>query len=166
MARIWASNKRRLWADDALVFRTGSEVPPESIQLPLDAENSPAASVTGTAQPLLGLVVLEACDRLNSPPTLEELPPAAALGKLLPHAVCFDSTDPDLERELFLAYSSLASKLPVYRLRYRQTRQAAKNLASLLQERISLLLPSEAPTGERHGGTPGVGTMTHEDRRP
>lgn len=146
VARTWAKDKHRLWADDAVLLRIRYEAMPESIQLPLDAIGSPTATVTATARPLLALVILETCGRTSSAPTLEELRPATALSAVLPHALCFDSTDPDLEKTLFLTYSSLVRQLPVHRLRYRQTPPAANTLASLLQERF---VPGFATLPER-----------------
>lgn len=130
MARAWSRDRDLVFADDTLAMRSDQSVP-QVLKLPMRPASRPAA---GTIARLRAIVLLET--KGPDPASLERLSPKAALTDLLPHAVCLDTTDRGLRRELFTRVLAVAETVPVFRLRYRQTSDSISALTGLLDERF------------------------------
>ncbi len=136
-----------LWADDAVVFATGTESEsPLSVRLPtalrLDETASqliatlsapgmaPGRAVTGDLLPLAGVILLERGDAGET--TTASLSSGVALAGLLRHALCFTPRQPSTQRRLAEDYLSVVASVPVLRVTFGPDRERFKALISEL----------------------------------
>jgi hypothetical protein len=123
-----------LWADDAVVFETGSDAGPVAHQVPFSAnlrsevrnffdlaDRVPSPSAEGGADPLpLGAVVLlERSGNIGTPHAdIRRLAPAEAIPLLVPHSQRFDLGNYEHRRRTVQNYLELVGHVPVLRARF------------------------------------------------
>jgi hypothetical protein len=122
------------WADDALVFETGTEgaralALPFAVRLrpasqeyfdvePLPAEERPQGGEITIGAESLPLAALCVLSRAEGPVVVARVAPADAVTSLLPHAYYVSLRDERRKERMLRAYLELASLVPVYELTF------------------------------------------------